>query len=167
MTFTDDPVVRQMSRCAWSVIGLLARRRLHRDPGTVGSTAALPDGRTFTIFRDTSCDEPATGEPVTLAVWFRLKGVPAGAPIRRWIFERESILNTLLYAGFAGYRRKLWMVDPVTSEYAGLYDWIGAEAAGRYARYITAVLRPLSVPGSVGYQIVSPAPGSPCPDRPG
>jgi hypothetical protein len=65
---TDDPVVRQLFRCAWSVIGLLARRRLHRDPSTVGSTTALPDGRTFTIFRDTSRDEPATGEPVTLAV---------------------------------------------------------------------------------------------------
>ena len=151
---SDDHVLRQLIGCAWTVVGLLARRRLHRDPGTVGDTAALPDGRSFTIFRDTTCDETATGEPVTLAVWFRLKGVPAGARIRRWLFERESILNTLLYAGFAGYRRKRWMVDPVTSEYAGLYDWIGADAAEHYARYITSVLRPLSVPGSVGYQIV-------------
>jgi hypothetical protein len=153
---SEDHVVRQLIGCAWAVIGLLTRRRLHRHPGAVGSTASLPDGRTFTIFRDTTCDEPATGETVTLAVWFHLKGVPAGARIRRWLFERESILNTLLYAGFAGYRRKRWMVDPVTSEYAGLYDWIGADAAERYARYITAVLRPLSVPGSVGYQIVTP-----------
>jgi hypothetical protein len=91
---------------------------------------------------------------VTLAVWFRLRAVPPGAWFRRWLFERESILNTLLYAGVEGYRVKLWMVDPRSSDYAGLYQWAGAASAARYARYITSVLRPLSVPGSVGFQVV-------------
>ena len=92
---------------------------------------------------------------VTLAVWFHLRFVPAGGRIRRFVFERESILNTLLYAGFDGYRVKLWMVDPVTSDYAGLYAWQGVDETERYAAYITTVLRPLSTPGSVGYEILS------------
>jgi hypothetical protein len=70
--------------------------------------------------------------------------------VRRYLFERESILNTLLFAGFPGYRVKLWMVDPDTADYAGLYLWEGRDRAQRYATYITAVLGPLSVRGSVG-----------------
>lgn len=117
----------------------------------------LPDGRPYVVFRDTSCDVERSAPSVTLAVWFHLHGVPPRARVRRWLFERESILNTLLYAGFDGYARKLWMVDPASCDYAGLYEWVGEDAAARYAHYITAVLRPLSVPGSVGFTVVPDA----------
>jgi len=84
-------------------------------------------------------------------VWFRLRAIPPGARIRRWLFERLCILNTVLFAGFEGYLLKLWMVNPMTSDYAGLYSWESADTADRYGTYITAILRPLSQPGSVGY----------------
>jgi hypothetical protein len=45
------------------------------------------------------------------------------------------------------------MVDPASSDYAGLYSWESAEKAERYGRYITTILRPLSCPGSVGYRV--------------
>ncbi len=107
---------------------------------------ALADGRRFEIFRDTFRDREigTSGEIVTLEVRFRLRGIPAGSRLRRWLFERESILNTLLFAGFDGYVEKLWMVDPVSCEYAGLYRWVGRDAAEGYRRYIVRVLRPLS-----------------------
>ena len=41
-----------------------------------------------------------------------------------------------------GYRIKLWMVDPASSDYAGLYEWSDPGQAETYARYITAVLVP-------------------------
>jgi len=41
-----------------------------------------------------------------------------------------------------------------TSGYAGLYEWAGRDEAERYARYITGILAPLSVHGSVGYELV-------------
>jgi len=91
---------------------------------------------------------------VTLAVRFHLRGVPSGSRLRRFLFERESILNTVLFAGFSGYLVKLWMVDPESADYAGLYLWSGTDSADRYARYITAALRPLSIAGSVGYEII-------------
>jgi hypothetical protein len=144
----------QLAGCAGRVLVLLSAGRLHRHPALVDRRAHLPDGREFVVFRATSCEEHSRRERVTLAVWFRLHGVPPGARVRRYLFERESILNTLLYAGFDGYRVKLWMVDPATSEYAGLYEWAGRDAAERYARYITGILAPLSVPGTVGYELV-------------
>ena len=91
---------------------------------------------------------------MTLAVWFHLRGIPAGSRVRRFLFERLCVINTLLFAGFSGYRVKLWMVDPETSDYAGLYRWRSSEEAEVYAQYIVGVLAPFCPAGSVGYQIV-------------
>jgi len=142
--------------CAVSAIRLLAGRRLHLSRARLGMQAALPDGRTFTVFRESSADPSGThGDPVTLAVWFHLRWIPPGASVMRWLFERLCILNTLLFAGFGGYLVKLWMVDPPTSDYAGLYSWASAGEAEHYARYITAILAPLSLPGSVGARVLA------------
>jgi hypothetical protein len=148
-------MTRQILWCAARTIGLLARRALHLHSARVGSEVVIPDGRRFEVFRESSCDRTYDGTAVMLAVWFRLRGVPAGGRLRRWLFERESIVNTFLFAGVEGYLVKLWMVNRDTSEYAGLYSWSSAELADAYGRYITAVLRPLSVPGSTGFQVVA------------
>jgi hypothetical protein len=145
---------RAAARCAGRTVRLLLERRLHLHRDRVGSTVVVPGGRPFTLFRESSCDDRGDGEEVTLLVWFHLKGTTPRARWRSWVFERESILNTLLYAGFEGYRRKLWLVDRTTADYAGLYAWVGRDAAEDYARYITAVLRPLSTAGSVGSTVV-------------
>ncbi len=78
--------------------------------------------------------------------------------MRRYLFERTSLVNTVLFAGFAGYRVKLWMVDPRTADYAGLYSWRSAEEAERYAHYIVRILSPLSRPGTVGYEVLRGTP---------
>jgi hypothetical protein len=159
---TSGPhVLAEMARCARRVGTMLVRRQLHRRRDRLGSSVRLPDGRRFSIFRDTYAGPPggpplrsANGDEVTIVVWFHLRAVPSGSRVRRYVFERESILNTLLFAGFPGYLVKLWMVDPATGDYAGLYLWEGRDDAHRYAGYITAVLRPLSVPGSVGSAVL-------------
>ena len=86
-------------------------------------------------------------------VWFHLRAIPAGSRVRRFLFESLCVVNTFLFAGFAGYRVKLWMVNPDTADYAGLYSWHSALEAETYARYIVGVLKPLSTAGSVGYEI--------------
>ena len=45
------------------------------------------------------------------------------------------------------------MVEPLDLGYAGLYSWTTRAEAERYAEYITAVLRPLSVAGTVGFAV--------------
>ena len=91
---------------------------------------------------------------MTLAVWFHLRGIPPGSRFRRFVFERLCLANTVLFAGFPGYLVKLWMVDPWTADYAGLYSWRCAEEAETYGDYIVRVLSPLSTPNSVGYQLL-------------
>ena len=152
----SDSRVVQAVLCGIRTVQLLLRRRLHLRRRRVGDAVTLPDGRSFVVFRESACDDVDESESghVTLAVWFHLRGIPAGSKARRFLFERLCLVNTILFAGFAGYEVKLWMVDPATADYAGLYAWRSAEEADVYGRYITAVLSPLSTPGSVGYSVL-------------
>jgi hypothetical protein len=150
----DRRTVRSAFHCLGRVARLLARRQLHLHRSLVGRRVEMADGRCFTIYRESSSSEPCDGAPVSLAMWFHLRGVPTGARFRAYLFERESILNTALYAGFEGYRTKLWTVDRSTNDYAGFYTWRGREQAERYAAYAMRMLAPISVPGSLGHDIV-------------
>lgn len=147
-------LLHQVMGCAVRVARLLCARRLHIRHAHVGTEIALPDGRRYEVFRETTCDAESEAAPVVLAVWFRLRAIPSGARRRRRLFERFCIVNTFLFAGFDGYLVKLWMVNPATSDYAGLYSWSTPEKAETYGRYITSVLRPLSTPGSIGFRVL-------------
>jgi hypothetical protein len=149
----DPPILLQGARCAARVAALLVSGRLHLHRNRIGQVVALPDGRRFEVFRESSCDTTAPA-PMILAVWFRLRAIPPGARVRRWLFERACIVNTILFAGCDGFLVKLWMVDPRTSDYAGLYAWRSAPEAARYGRYITRILRPWCAPGTVGFELV-------------
>ena len=46
------------------------------------------------------------------------------------------------------------MYDRATGDYAGLYDWDDPVSAQAYAEGLSAVLRIVSVPGSVSYVLV-------------
>jgi hypothetical protein len=147
----DRPTTTKLAlRCLQRVAVLLARRRLHLHRQRIGETVALEDGRSFVIYRDSSSSDTGSGELLAVTMWFRLRWVPPGARLRAFLFERESILNTLLYAGFEGYRTKLWTVDHETNDYAGFYTWQGREAAETYMAYAMTMLRPLSEPGTLG-----------------
>jgi hypothetical protein len=140
-------------RCVGRVAQLLARRELHLHRGRVGATVEVDDGRRFVVYRESSSSAPDDHELLALAMWFRLRWVPPGARARAFLFERESILNTVLYAGFDGYRTKLWTVNHETNDYAGFYTWHGREQAERYTRYAMKMLRQLAVPGSLGCHV--------------
>jgi hypothetical protein len=45
-------------------------------------------------------------------------------------------------------------VRRATGAYAGLYDWDDPASAAAYADGLCRVLRPLSVPGSVSYELI-------------
>ena len=154
-------------RCAVRVVRLLADRRLHLRDERVGTVVAVR-GQVFRVFRESFCDVAGPEPEVRLLVRFHLKGTGPDHPWRSWLFERESILNTILFAGCQGFREKLWLVDRSTADYAGLYRWQGRDAAERYGAYISSVLRPLSTPGSVGWEIVGDltVPAAPTSDLP-
>ena len=113
----------------------------------LGRSYMLCDGRRYRVFRETVRrleDEPRT----VIEVGFRLRLIGA-APAPHWLFQRLCILTTPFWSGFPGFATKLWMVDPETLGYAGIYAWDSAESARDYPAVLLPVLRAVSVRGSV------------------
>src|SRR5262249_6482623 len=75
----------------------------------------------FGVFRETVRTGAGHDQPVVLVVGFRLKVIGSN-PAAHWLFQRCCILTTPFWSGFRGFRVKLWMVDPVTKNYLGIYD---------------------------------------------
>ena len=76
-------------------------------------------------------------------IQFRL----AALGTNRWAhtaFRRECVLHTPLFAGFPGFRSKLWADDVATGIYRGVYEWDCAEAARAYATRMVGLLAPFS-----------------------
>jgi hypothetical protein len=141
-----------VTRCAVSTVRLLWRRRLHLPRGQVGMRLRFADGTSAQVYRETVVDRGATRDPCVLVVAFRLRVV------RGWghaAFRGESMLNTPLFAGFAGLVSKLWLADDERGRYRGLYEWDGPQRAEAYARALWRVLALVSVPGSI-HDVVLP-----------
>ncbi|MGD9705852.1 MAG: hypothetical protein AB7Q42_23780 [Acidimicrobiia bacterium] len=136
---------------------LLTRRTHSARGGHIGQELRMSDGRTYTAFRRTVKDPDAwstSSPPAVLQPRFHL-GVLG--PRRRWaraLFRVTCIVTTPLFVGLKGFRSKMWLEDPETGDYAGLYEWDDAELAQSYAEGLARVLRRLSTDGSVSYEIV-------------
>lgn len=132
-------------RLAWN-------RQLLRRRDRLGQLYRVEDGHAYAIFRETVSNATRADEPTVLVVGFRLRALHANR-MPHWIFQRLCILTTPFWSGFAGFRVKLWMVEPQTKDYLGIYDWSGAKKAQTYASALTRVLRPVSTPGSVWFKL--------------
>jgi hypothetical protein len=130
---------------------LLVRRQLRLPRAYIGRHVDFADGTSFRVYRETvrlACDP----EPAVLVVRFRLRLV-GHRRLLHAMFRAESLLNTPLFAGFPGFRTKLWLTDDRTGEYRGLYDWDGPERARTYATTLSALLRLVCLPGSVTFHV--------------
>ena len=114
------------ARCVRAWGGLVARMQLRSPKEYVGTHLHFRDGTTSLVFRETVRRAP-TLEPALLVIQFRLAVLGSN----RWAhaaFRRECVLHTPLFAGFPGFRSKLWADDVATGIYRGVYEWDGAEA---------------------------------------
>lgn len=139
---------------------LAAGGALHRISGRLGRAYWVDDGGTYQIFRETISDAAPPADPTVLVVGFRLKVIRSLA-LPHWLFQRGCLLTTPFWSGFPGFAVKLWMVDPETKNYLGIYDWRGEANAQRYVDALVCVLKPLSIEGSVWYRLL---PGQPLED---
>lgn len=135
--------------CAGRTVALLAGRRLHLPTDHVGQRIAFADGTSARVFRETTT-EAAPTDACVLVVRFRLRWVRGRGHAA---FERESLLNTILFAGFPGLVSKLWLAADEQERYRGLYEWDGPDRAEHYARCLGRVLAIVSVAGSIDYHI--------------
>jgi hypothetical protein len=161
-TVADTPVgVRRLAqvtliefRCALRTLSLLAAGRLKLPTAQVGRVVRFADGSTSTVYRETALvGGPATSD-VVLAVTFRLRFVGTNRLLHT-LFRVESMLNTLLFAGHAGFRTKLWMTDLDTGVYRGIYEWSGRTAAVDYLRVLRVVLLPWAQRESFGCRVMA------------
>lgn len=128
---------------------------IHLRTDRIGARFNVGEHGDYAIFRETTGDDGVAGDPAVLVVGFRLKVIGSN-PTLHWLFQRVCLLTTPFWSGFPGFRVKLWMVNPATEDYLGIYRWAGADHTRTYATALARVLRAVSTPGSVWYEI-SPA----------
>ncbi|GEL18863.1 hypothetical protein [Pseudonocardia asaccharolytica] len=143
--------LRALVRCVVATAVLLARRRVHLPARYVGRRLRFADGTSAVVYRETVVDRGETVEPCVLVVSFRLRGIRGRGHAA---FRRESLFNTPLFVGFAGFVSKLWLAHDDHGDYRGLYEWDGPGAAVAYVRALWRVLALVSVPGSIRYTVV-------------
>ena len=110
-----------LAGCALRVLNLLARGRIRVPRGNVGLRLSFADGTRSWVFRETrlELDEPPR-RPCVLVLRFRLRAVRGRGHA---VFRRESLLNTILFAGFPGLITKLWIAADSNGVYRGLYEY--------------------------------------------
>ncbi len=128
------------------------RGQLHLSRGHLGWTLVFGDGSSCRVYRESVSTTPRSGDPCLLVVAFKLRLIGL-SPVGHAVFRAESLLNTPLFAGFPGFRSKLWLTDAGTGVYRGLYEWDGPAAARSYAATLCRLLRLVSVAGTVRYHV--------------
>jgi hypothetical protein len=118
----------------------------------VGARLAFADGTTSTVFRETRAVDAAMDEPAVLVIRFRLALLDDLASLHLG-FRHECALHTPLFAGYPGFRSKLWLDDRETRLYRGVYQWDGFEAAVAYARRMVGLLAPFSNRGAARFHV--------------
>jgi hypothetical protein len=69
-----------------------------------------------------------TSDPTLLVITFRLAALGSHRLLHA-AFRCECVLHTQLFAGFPGFRSKLWLDDVETCVYCRVYQWEGGELA--------------------------------------
>jgi len=111
---------------------------------------SFTDGSSAEVFRETVISRPDPVDPCVLVVKFELRGVHGSG--HAW-FRRESLLNTVLFAGFPGLVSKLWLANDEHGCYRGVYEWDGPVAAANYARALWRGVGPVSGPRAIDYPV--------------
>ena len=145
--------VADFARCVRTWGGLVARRRLTSPKENLGAWLTFADGSSSFVFRETAVTQATTSDPTLLVIQFRLPALGSNQLLHA-AFRRECVLHTPLFAGFPGFRSKLWMDDVETGVYRGVYEWQGADLARHYAARMVALLAPFSNAGTACHQVV-------------
>jgi hypothetical protein len=116
----------------------------------------MSDGRRYRVFRETVKRRQLwvrQQPPAVLQPRFHLRFMGPERKLLHALFRHVCIVTTPFFAGLPGFRCKLWMVDPATGDFAGLYEWDDAATARAYGEGLAKVLRLVAVPGSVSYEL--------------
>ena len=146
------PAVWAVTRCATRTAVLLFHRCLHRPRHTsAGDVPSLTARRP----RSTERPLPTSLQPRRRRCSSSASGCVACAARRAHaVFRLESVLNTVLFAGFPGFVSKLWFANDDNGVYRGLYDWDDPDLAEAYVGALWWVLALVSIPASIHYVVL-------------
>jgi hypothetical protein len=136
----------------WNYLKLSFNSSLHRPKNRVGMIFGIQEKGNYSIFRETVNTKSPNQTPVILVVGFRLKRIGSNSFLH-YLFQRICIITTPFWSGLPGFYIKLWMVEPSSKNYAGIYEWKGEEPAHNYLNALIPVLQFFSVKGSVWYSV--------------
>lgn len=134
--------------CLARTASQLYRREISQPRERVGHVLHFSDGTSGQVYRETRSRCRRLEQPTTLLVGFRLRYVHGHG---HRLFRAESLLNTVLFAGFPGFRSKLWLAHDTNDLYRGVYEWDGAAGAESYARSLWWALALVSERSSIHY----------------
>ncbi len=115
-----------------------------------GATINLDDGSWLVLREMVITPSGEFSEPEAIfRPRFHIKGM--SPKVNEWF----SWLPIPFFSGLSGFRRKLWLFDPITGDFSGYYEWQTEQDAYAYAhsfamRFMTA----RSIPGSVSARIL-------------
>ena len=132
---------------------MATHHRLARPADNVGSMLGFRDGTRSRVFRETVVVGAPTADPVLLVIRFRLAFLDDLGPLHAG-FRRECVIHSPLFAGFRGFRSKLWLEDENTRIYRGVYQWDGEKDAAGYAARMVGLLAPFSNRGTARSHVV-------------
>lgn len=142
-----------VARSLGRFLRLVRRHELRLRAGRLGCGYRLFDGHVYRVFRETVRGSGEAGRGASVfEVCFRLR-FAGSSRAAHWLFQRTCILTTPFWSGFAGFATKLWMVEPETGAYAGIYQWGEPATARTYLAVLLPVLRAVSVRGSVAWEL--------------
>jgi hypothetical protein len=144
--------IKALARCGCQTCVMLAQRRIRQPTGWRGRSICFADGTDGTVYRETVSAGRPPASPAVLVVCFRLRHVRA--PWAHALFRLESELNTVLFAGFAGFRSKLWLSHDRRGVYRGVYQWDDPQLAVAYVRALWWALAAVSEKGSIHYAVL-------------
>lgn len=129
----------------------LFQGRVHFPKRRTGTSVTLDDGE-WLVFREIVIDAPPGTLPAK-AVFrprFHVKGMDP--KVNQWF----SWLPIPFFAGLPGFRRKLWLVDPVSGDFSGYYEWQTPDDADTYAHsFAMRFMTRRSEPSSVSARVLS------------
>lgn len=139
-------------RSIFKFLALTAEGRTELRSERVGEVYTTDRGGKYSIFRETRSRDGTVDTPAVLVCGFRFRWFNSNR-VLHWTFRRVCIISSPIWAGFPGYRVKLWMIDFQTKDYLGIYEWAGEKNGRAYADWLVLLLRRISTRGSVWYQL--------------
>ena len=128
--------------------------RIHFLKDQIGAVFVDEKGQQFRVFRYAMVDSNQSRAGGRAKAVFLAHFHVAGMTMR--VNIPFSLLPIPFYIGLPGFRSKRWMVDEVSGDFAGYYEWATVEDAENYSHSFAAqFMKARSVPNTVWFEVYS------------